>query len=116
MYCELNNWDISPETDNGRGPVDFKISRGNDKTVIEIKLSSNAQCVHGLETQIEEYAKAENTANKIFVVVKVTPGSQRIQFVKRKWKEMKNKGLEPAEIIEIDAVEKKAASTYRSQE
>ena len=112
IYCETNNWDISPETDTGRGPVDFKISRGTDKTVIEIKLSSNEQCVHGLETQIEEYAKAENTDNKIFVFVDVGVGRQRILGIRRKWSEMKSKGMNPAEIIEIDARPKRSASTY----
>ena len=43
------------------GPVDLKMSRGNDKTVVEIKLSSNADYIHGYEEQIEEYAKAEGT-------------------------------------------------------
>jgi len=37
---------------SGRGPVDFKISRGEDKTVIEIKLTSNNDCLHGFEVQI----------------------------------------------------------------
>ncbi len=41
FYCEINNLDISPESNTGRGPVDFKISREEDKTVIEIKLTSN---------------------------------------------------------------------------
>ena len=68
-YCDINNMDISPESNAGRGPVDFKISRGNDKTVIEIKLTSNADCVHGISVQIEEYAKSENTEQKIFVLI-----------------------------------------------
>jgi hypothetical protein len=29
-YCEANNLDLSPESDAGRGPVDFKLSRGFD--------------------------------------------------------------------------------------
>lgn len=112
MYCKQNNWDISPETDSGRGPVDFKISRGIDKTVVEVKLSSNAQCVHGLEVQIEEYAKTENTNKKIFVLVYVGIGKQRIELVKTKWNQLSAAGKNPAEIIEIDAVEKKSASIY----
>ena len=46
-YCESNNLDLSPESDAGRGPVDFKISQGfNDKINVEIKLSTN-RLVHG---------------------------------------------------------------------
>lgn len=112
MYCKNNNWDISPETDSGRGPVDFKISRGMDKTVIEIKLTSNAQCVHGLKVQIEEYAKSENTNKKLFVLVYVGTGKQRIEAVKNAWLMLKHEGKSPAEIIEINAVEKKSASVY----
>jgi hypothetical protein len=29
-YCEVNNFDVSPEADAGAGPVDFKISSGYD--------------------------------------------------------------------------------------
>lgn len=113
MFCEKFNWDLSPETDSGRGPVDFKISRGNDKTVIEVKLSSNQECVHGLEVQIEEYAKAENTNNKIFMLVVVGNHKKRIQNVIDKHHEMLEKGLSPAKLYIIDAVPKIAASKYQ---
>ena len=53
----------------GRGPVDFKVSRGNDKTIIEVKLSSNSQYLHGYEVQIEEYGKAERTNQMIYVLI-----------------------------------------------
>ena len=112
MFCKEHNWDISPEEDGGRGPVDFKISRGNDKTVIEIKLTSNQQCVHGLSTQIEEYALAENTKNKIFVIVDTGNHSERVQNVLEKRKELINAGKETAHIIVIDAKPKKSASQY----
>lgn len=112
IYCKEHNWDISPETDTGRGPVDFKISRGNDKTVIEVKLTSNQQCVHGLETQIEEYAQAEQTNNKIFVLVDNGKCSFRIDEVRNKYNEMKALGKNPATIIVIDAKPKVSASKY----
>ena len=67
-YCKTNDLDISPETNTGRSPVDFKISRGGDKTVIEIKLTSNKDCLHGFEVQIEEYAKSEETEDRKSVV------------------------------------------------
>lgn len=111
-YCKTFNWDFSPETDSGRGPVDFKVSRGTDKTVIEVKLTSNQQCVHGFETQIEEYAKAENTSNKIFVIVNTGANSGRIQSVRKKQEEMLTRGLSPATIVEIDAIPKQPASKY----
>lgn len=70
-YCSTNNIDMSFEANEGPGPVDLKISRGMDKTVVEIKLSSNEDYMHGYEEQIEKYAKAEETDKRIFVYVKV---------------------------------------------
>lgn len=55
-YVDKNNLDISCESDNGRGPVDIKMSRGKDKTLAEIKLSSNNQYLHGYQNQIQEFA------------------------------------------------------------
>lgn len=116
MFCEKNNWDINPEEDAGRGPVDFKISRGNDKTVTEIKLTSNSECVHGLEVQIEEYAKAENTDKKIFILVDTGEHSNRISEVQNKWKEMDEKGLHPAKLVIVDSKPKASASKYKPSE
>lgn len=111
-YCSLNNWDFSPESDSGRGPVDFKVSRGNDKTVIEVKLTSNSRCVHGLQVQIEEYAKAEQTNNKIFVLIDNGKNSQRVQSVLKAREQMISEGKSPATIFNIDANPKASASTY----
>ena len=49
-YVESNNLDFSCESDEGRGPVDIKLSRGTDRTIAEIKLSTNEQYLHGYET------------------------------------------------------------------
>ena len=68
-YCEANNLDVSPESDAGRGPVDFKMSNGLDKTIVEIKLTTNSNVVHGFETQIEEYAKAEKQKIEYFCLL-----------------------------------------------
>lgn len=70
-YLEQNNLDMSCEANEGPGPVDFKISRGKDKTVVELKLSSNQDYMHGYEEQVERYAKAEKTQNMVYVLVDV---------------------------------------------
>ncbi len=113
-YCQQNNWDISPEEDGGRGPVDFKISRGIDKTVIEIKLTSNRECVHGLEVQIEEYAKAEGTDKKIFLLVNTGSHAERVEAVLAKHEEMTADGKKPAHVVIIDSRPKESASKYIS--
>lgn len=112
MFCDKFNWDFSPETDSGRGPVDFKVSRGTDKTVLEVKLTSNRECVHGLEVQIEEYAKAENTQNKLYILVDTGSNSYRVQQVEQKRNQMLEAGLNPAKVVVVDAVPKVSASKY----
>lgn len=111
-YCKVNDLDISPESNTGRGPVDFKISKGTDKTVIEIKLTSNPKTLHGFNVQIEEYAKSEGTNKKIFLLVDNIGDQSRIDSVYESYKIRKNKGDNPAEIILIDAKPKKSASKY----
>jgi hypothetical protein len=115
MFCKEKNWDISPDTDKGRGPVDFKISRGNDKTVIEVKLTSNKDCVHGLEVQIEEYAQAEQTNNKIFVIVDNGVNSGRVKSVFKKSEQLEAENKGPARIFVIDAKPKESASIYKKK-
>lgn len=46
-FIDANDLDFSCEANEGRGLVDFKISNGDDKTVIEVKLSTNQQYLHG---------------------------------------------------------------------
>lgn len=112
MFCDKFNWCFSPETDSGRGPADFVISRGTDKTVVEVKLTSNQDCVHGLEVQVEEYAVAENTDKKIFVV-DTGSHSYRVGKVLEKRDEMISRGLLPATVVAVDAVPKDSASKYK---
>ena len=64
-----NDLDISFEPDAGRGCVDFKVSSGGDKTIVEIKLSTNSQYLHGYEEQVEEYGKAECTDKMVYVFI-----------------------------------------------
>jgi hypothetical protein len=53
--------DVSREVDDGRGPADFKISRGSsDKTIVEFKLASNTQLKRNLQKQTEIYMKASD--------------------------------------------------------
>jgi hypothetical protein len=68
-------WEGSPssvdaEVNNGRGPVDFKISRGSaDKTLVEFKLASNPQLERNLEKQVEIYEKANRTIQSYKVII-----------------------------------------------
>lgn len=61
--------DISQEVDDGRGPADFKISRGAlDKTIVEFKLASNTKLKQNLQTQAELYQKASDAQHTLKVI------------------------------------------------
>jgi len=69
-YCKANNLDLSPESDAGRGPVDFKVSTGfNGKVLVEIKLTSNHQLQHGFEAQLPIYMQAEGSTRGVYFVI-----------------------------------------------
>jgi hypothetical protein len=62
--------EVSREANDGRGPVDFKISRGSkDKTLVEFKLASNSQLRRNLEKQTQVYEKASDAKRSIKVIV-----------------------------------------------
>ena len=62
--------DVNREVNNGRGPVDFKISRGSkDSTLVEFKLASNGKLKNNLAKQVEIYKKASGTDRAIKVIL-----------------------------------------------
>ena len=65
LKCRDVDVDLSRESNNGRGPVDFKMSKGYEaKVVVEVKLTSNSRIKNGLRKQLPEYMKAENAKNE----------------------------------------------------
>ena len=68
-YCIANNLDLSPESNAGRGPVDFKVSLGLKKVLVEVKLTSNKNLTKGFKKQLPTYQKAENAGLGIYLVI-----------------------------------------------
>ena len=65
--------DVTREANEGRGPVDFKISNGaTDKTLVEFKLASNSKLPQNLQKQVEIYKKAHDTDKAIKVILYFT--------------------------------------------
>lgn len=60
---------VSREVNDGRGPVDFKVSQGTDKTLVEFKLAKNPQLARNLEKQAEIYSKASDATGTIKVIM-----------------------------------------------
>jgi len=62
--------DVTREANDGRGPVDFKLSRGSgDKSLVEFKLASNPQLKRNLDKQVSIYEKASDTTESLKVIV-----------------------------------------------
>lgn len=62
--------DVNAEVNNGRGPVDYKISRGSkDSTLVEFKLASNSKLKQNLAKQVEVYKAANQTKKSIKVIL-----------------------------------------------
>lgn len=62
------NCDVNKEVNNGRGSVDFKVSIGLDRTLVEFKLGSNPHLEKNLRKQTKIYQKANHNAPKIIVI------------------------------------------------
>ncbi len=111
-YIKVNDFDFSCEPNEGPGPVDFKISRGNDKTVIEIKLSSNQDYLNGYNNQVKKYADAENTDNMVYVFIDVGNPGRRRTLEEMHERDLRSGNRIP-EVVIIDATEQLSASMRR---
>lgn len=62
--------DVNREVNNGRGPVDYKISYGKkNATLVEFKLASNSKLKQNLAKQVEVYKAASETNRAIKVIL-----------------------------------------------
>lgn len=103
------NLDISCEVDDGNGYEDLKISRGNDKTIVEVKLTSNTHWKHGYENQIWRYTKASNAEGMVFILIDAG-NPDVVDRIVQIHEQRINSGQKVPELIIIDAKKKKSAS------
>lgn len=77
--------DVNREVNNGRGPVDYKVSMGDtDKTLVEFKLARNTKLKANLKSQVGIYEVANDTKSSITVILYFTDGEwERIQKILR---------------------------------
>lgn len=106
--AESMNVDLSFEANEGNGPADLKISRGNDKVVVEIKLSSNEKYLDGYTKQIEAYAKSEGIKKKIFVYISLGNHPSRDKKIKEYYYNDKN--VNKPILVFVNAQKQKSAS------
>jgi len=109
-HCQYNNLDLSPEANAGRGPVDFKLSRGNVKVLVEVKLAHHPKLVHALETQVQLYQAAEQTKDAILLVVKVKERNPQLDSLLRTIDEIDAKGLRRPRVLVVYGLPQTSAS------
>ena len=92
--------DVSREANDGRGPPDFKISRGAaDKTLVEFKLAKNPKLKQNLLNQLDVYKRASDAKAGFKVIVYFSDeGLDRVERILRELKMEKD-----GNIILIDA-------------
>ncbi len=102
--------DVNREVNNGRGPVDYKVSKGAfDNVLVEFKLAGNKKLKQNLENQVKIYEKA-NSTNKSLKVIMYFDNSELLHL-RAVLKELK---LDTDEsIILIDAGKKPSASNVK---
>lgn len=108
---ELGGYMLDKLPDAGNGALDIKVSRGSDKTITEIKLSSSEQYLRGYETQIGLYGKAEQTEKMIYVFIDLGNPVRRKNIINRN-REDKEKEENCPRLVVIDARVRSAASTF----
>jgi hypothetical protein len=77
IWCG-SDFDVNREVNNGRGPVDFKVSYGSrDKSLIEFKLASSSSLKRNLQKQISIYEAANKTRTSVKVIICYTAADQQ---------------------------------------
>lgn len=101
--------DVNAEVNNGRGPVDFKVSRGRaDASLVEFKLAKNTGLRKNLEHQVKIYEKASETKSSIKVIMYFS--DHELSRVSRILRELKLEGKDDIVLIDASLSTKVSAS------
>lgn len=101
---------VDREVNNGRGPVDYKVSNGNDDcTLVEFKLASSSKLKQNLKNQVDVYKNANQTESAFAVIVYFDEKEhQRALGILQELQLVDNEN-----IVLIDASEKESASNVK---
>jgi hypothetical protein len=76
-YCKANNVVLDPETDLGRGPVDFKFSNGYvHRAHLEVKKLHNGKFWNGLDRQLPAYMSSDEVDKGWFLAMRYRDGKK----------------------------------------
>ena len=111
-WC-ASTYDVNREVNNGRGPVDFKVSKGSrDKTLVEFKLASNSKLKQNLKHQVGVYEAANDTAKSIKAILYFSDSeSQKVQTILT---ELGMNGRRDIVLIDACPTNKPSASNVRA--
>lgn len=101
LLLQASRFDVNREPNNGRGPVDFKISMGLDKSLIEFKLAKSSSLERNLANQVDIYEAANKTKKSVSVVICYTTADQ--VKVNRVIKKLKLDQPDARPLVVIDA-------------
>jgi hypothetical protein len=74
-FCKQNGITVTPESNAGRGPVDFAFGKNwKDRALVELKLVRNSAFWDGIMKQTPTYARAEEIHAAFFVGIAYTDG------------------------------------------
>lgn len=106
-FANSEDLDLNAEVNNGRGPVDFKVSKGKkNSNLVEFKLAKNTSLEKNLQHQVKIYESASDTKKSIKVIMYFSDSElQRVMDILKRLKLTDCK-----DIILIDASPKVSAS------
>jgi hypothetical protein len=109
-YCKAWDLDLTAESNAGRGPVDFKVSRGYSCRVnVETKLSKN-NLLRGFAKQLPIYDRAEQAYASVLLVLRVHDSMANIKAVTEARSTRLLEGLDCPELLVVDARPQLSAS------
>ena len=113
-YCNANDLDLTAEANAGRGPVDFKVSKGyRSRLNVEVKYTSNPRLVHGYEKQLKTYDSAEQTFDSIYLIIQTGPLGQKLRMIERMRAARIEERQRAAAVILVDGTYQASASKLK---
>ena len=102
--CAANNVSVDPEANAGRGPVDFKFSRGyNCKCLLETKLTRNTKWIAGVTKQLPTYLISDIGKYGVYLLVSYDGYTNvSAELLREAVRSVVSKGIE-IEVVVVDA-------------
>lgn len=112
--CKAHHVDFTGEANAGRGPVDFKFSKGwKRRALAEVKLTNSTQYWHGLQEQTPQYMTSEGIKCGYFLSVGFRDQdfkNERLDRVRKAAETVSSKTGYKVTPIFVDARRKQSAS------